>query len=394
MPLALGDADQVARNSLAASPGVPSWKGIAFALALTFAVYLPTLGYQFVLRLPSASGLQVYYPASVVTGTLPATDRKPAARFGASIMLALETVELTKDYRLGFWRNRMRRALDRLNLSVEAGEVFGLLGPNGAGKTTTLKLLFRLIFPTSGTARVFGRPLDDISVRSRVSYLPESPGFYEHLTAQEFLNYVACLFRLPAAQRRRRVDALLDQSGLSASRHVALRKFSKGMIQRLGIAQALINDPDFVFLDEPMSGLDPLGRREVRELILRLKEQGKTVFFSTHILADAETLCDRVAVLHQGRLLGCGELNTILRLGVSATELVLESPSAEVMARLEPYASSLIRTGERVRLEIREESKVQELLEIILRGKTKLISVNPVRRSLEDYFLQKIEAAD
>jgi ABC-2 type transport system ATP-binding protein len=170
--------------------------------------------------------------------------------------------------------------------------------------------------------------------------------------------------------------------------------YSKGMIQRLGIAQALINDPDVVFLDEPMSGLDPLGRREVREVILRLKERQKTVFFSTHILADAETLCDRVAVLHHGRLQGCGELNTILRLGVTTTELVLEAPSAQVMAELMPCASSVIRTGERVRLEIPEESKVQRSLEIILRGKTKVISMNPVKRSLEDYFLQKVGAEE
>jgi len=310
------------------------------------------------------------------------------------IMLALETIELTKDYRLGFWRNRTKRALDRLTLKVEAGEVFGLLGPNGAGKTTTLKLLFRLIFPTSGTARILGKQLDDLSVRFRVAYLPENPAFYDHLTAQEFLSYVASLFGLRAAEQRRRPGELIDQLGLSASRNVPLRKFSKGMIQRLGIAQALINDPDVLFLDEPMSGLDPLGRREVREVILRLKERGKTVFFSTHILSDAETLCDRVAVLHHGRLQGCGELNTILRLGVSTTELVLEGPSAEVMAELTPYASSVIRTGERVRLEMPEENEVQRALEIILRGKTKLISVNPVKRSLEDYFLQKVGEAE
>ena len=309
-------------------------------------------------------------------------------------MLALETTDLTKDYRLGFWRNRVKRALDGLNLSVEAGEVFGLLGPNGAGKTTTLKLIFRLIFPTSGTARIFGKPLDDLSVSARVSYLPENPAFYDHLTAEEFLNYAASLYGLPAVERRRRSGELIEQLGLAASRNVQLRKYSKGMIQRLGIAQVLINDPDLVFLDEPMSGLDPLGRREVREVILRLKERKKTVFFSTHILSDAETLCDRVAVLNHGRLEGCGELNAILRLGVTTTELVLEAPSAEVMAGLVPYASSVIRTGERVRLEIAEESKVGRSLEIILRGNAKLISMNPVKRSLEDYFLQKVGVAE
>jgi len=269
-----------------------------------------------------------------------------------------------------------------------------LLGPNGAGKTTTLKLIFRLIFPTAGTARIFGKQLGDPEVSSHVSYLPENPAFYDHLTGQEFLYYVASLFGLSVTERRRRSAELIAQLGLDASRHVQLRKYSKGMIQRLGIAQALINDPDLVFLDEPMSGLDPLGRRDVREVILRLKERKKTVFFSTHILSDAETLCDRVAVLNHGRLQGCGELNTILRLGVTPTELVLEAPSAEVMAELGLCASSVTRTGERVRLEIQEQSEVEKSLEIILRGKTKLISVNPVKRSLEDYFLQKVGAEE
>jgi ABC-2 type transport system ATP-binding protein len=222
--------------------------------------------------------------------------------------------------------------------------------------------------------------------------LPENPSFYDHLSAEEFLTYVGSLFGLPAAERRRRIGELTDQLGLSASRTVPLRRFSKGMIQRLGIAQALINDPDLVFLDEPMSGLDPLGRREVREVILRLRERGKTVFFSTHILADAETLCDRVAVLHHGQLQGCGELNAILRLGISTTELVLDSPSAVVIEELMPYASSVIQTGERVRFEISEESKVERSLEVILRSRAKLISLNPVKRSLEDYFVEKVGA--
>lgn len=308
-------------------------------------------------------------------------------------MVVVETIELTKDYRLGFLRNRVKRALDRLNLSVGGGEVFGLLGPNGAGKTTALKLLFRLVFPTSGTARILGKELKDISVRFRVGYLPENPSFYDHLTAEEFLTYVGSLFGLSAAERRRRIGDLIDQLGLSASRNVPLRRFSKGMIQRVGIAQALINDPDLVFLDEPMSGLDPLGRREVREVILRLKERRKTVFLTTHILADAETLCDQVAVLHHGQLQGCGELNTILSLGISTTELVIEGPSAKVMAELMPYTSSVVRTGERVRVEISVESKVEKTLEVILHNRAKLISVNPVKRSLEDYFVEKVGAS-
>ena len=221
-------------------------------------------------------------------------------------MFAVETVGLTKDYRLGFWRGRPKRALDGLDLRVEGSEIFGLLGPNGAGKSTTLKILLRLIFPTSGTARILGRGAGDVSLRARVGYVPENPYFYDHLTAEEFLNYAGQLFGLAASERRRRVDELIERVGLSDSRRVPLGKFSKGMTQRLGIAQALINDPEVLFLDEPMSGLDPLGRREVRDLILRLKAEGKTVFFSTHILSDAEMLCDRVAILNQGRLEGAG----------------------------------------------------------------------------------------
>ncbi|PYV28950.1 MAG: ABC transporter, partial [Acidobacteria bacterium] len=194
----------------------------------------------------------------------------------------------TKDYPVGFWRQRPKRALDGLNLRVEASEIFGLLGPNGAGKSTTLKILLRLVFPTSGTARILGREVDDVSLHARIGYLPENPYFYDYLTAEEFLNYAGELFGLGSAERRRRVGELLERVDLVGSRNVPLGKFSKGMVQRLGIAQALINDPDVLFLDEPMSGLDPLGRREVRDLMLELRARGKTVFFSTHILSDAE----------------------------------------------------------------------------------------------------------
>jgi len=308
-------------------------------------------------------------------------------------MLAVETFDLTKDYKVGFWRKRPKRALESLNLRVETGEIFGLLGPNGAGKTTTLKLLFRLIFPTSGTARILGKEVGDISLRGHLGYLPENPYFYDHLTAEEFLNYVGRLFGLPAAECRRRAGQLLGQVGLTESRDIPLRKFSKGMVQRVGVAQTLINDPEVVFLDEPMSGLDPLGRREVRDLVLQLKERGKTVFFSTHILSDAETLCDRVAILNRGRLQGCGELRTILSLGVSATEIVMEVPPSEILAELSPYTSSVVRTGERVRLEIPEESEVLKVLDIALRRGAKIVSMNPVKMSLEDYFLAQVTAS-
>lgn len=305
-------------------------------------------------------------------------------------MLAIETIDLSKDYLVGFWRKRPRRALDRLSLKVEAGEVFGLLGPNGAGKTTTLKILMGLAFPTAGVARLFERDPRLISAHQKIGYLPENPSFYDHLTAQEFMTYAASLFGLSGTARFQRIKELLEQAGLSGSADLPLRKFSKGMIQRLGIAQALINDPGLIFLDEPMSGLDPVGRREVRNLILQLKERDKTVFFSTHILSDAETLCDRVAILDHGRLRGCGELREILEVGASSTEIVLEKPRQDTVATLESYASSIVRTGGRVRLVLRSESDLTEVLDQLVRCNAKVISVNPVRMSLENYFMEQV----
>lgn len=305
-------------------------------------------------------------------------------------MLAVETIELTKDYAVGFWRKRPKRALDRLSLGVKEGEVFGLLGPNGAGKSTTLKTLLGLVFPTSGTAFILGRPLGDVAARARLGFLPENPYFYDHLTAEEFLTYMGKLFGLSRGEQKRRTAGLLQRVGLEESREVPLRKFSKGMLQRIGIAQALINNPELLFLDEPMSGLDPLGRRQVRDLILELKRAGKTVFFSTHILPDAETLCDRVAILNRGRLQGCGELHEILALGVSSTDLVLEQPPAELLRELAPYVASQVRTGDRVRLDIPREEDVPAVLEQVARTRTKIVSLNPVKASLEDYFLAQV----
>jgi ABC-2 type transport system ATP-binding protein len=308
-------------------------------------------------------------------------------------MHAIEISGLTKEYRVGFWKTRRKRALNSLNLEVKRGEVFGLLGPNGAGKTTTLKLLFRLVFPTSGSARILGKELNDVSMHQRVGYLPENPYFYEHLSPEELLHYSGRLFGLGHDAVRRRTVQLLERVGLTEARHTPLRRFSKGMVQRAGIAQALINDPDVVFLDEPMSGLDPVGRREVRDLILQLRQEDKTVFFSTHILSDAEALCDRVAILNSGKLQGCGELTQILSLGASLTELTLENPPAGVLDELKPFTVSMVRTGDLVRLEIPEESKIDDVLAVCLRGKVKVVSLNPVKMSLEDYFLSKVSPA-
>src|ERR1700732_85625 len=238
-------------------------------------------------------------------------------------MRALATDELTKDYAIGFWRKRPYRALDRLTLEVEPGEIFSFLGPNGAGKTTTLKLLMQLVFPTSGRAEMLGRPIGDLAAKRRIGYLPENPYFYDHLTAEELLTYFAALFGYRGAERRARASRLLDEVGLGAERRLQLRKFSKGMLQRVGIAQALINDPDLVIFDEPMSGLDPLGRRDVRSLILRLRDRGCTVFFSSHVLSDAEALCHRVAILANGRLVASGLLTEMVAFQARGWELVM-----------------------------------------------------------------------
>ena len=227
-------------------------------------------------------------------------------------MPIVEINNLTKDYEVGFLRKRKVRALDGLTLSVEANQIFGFLGANGAGKTTTLKLLMRLIFPTSGNARILGSDINDFSMHQRIGYVPENPYFYDYLSARELLDYCGQLFGLSAAERRKRTNALLSRVRLDEKRwDTQLRKFSKGMLQRVGLAQSLINDPEIVFLDEPMSGLDPVGRREVRDLIASLRDEGKTVFMCSHILSDIEVLCDRVAILKGGRLAQVGHLDEL-----------------------------------------------------------------------------------
>src|SRR6476620_2984565 len=227
-------------------------------------------------------------------------------------MPVIEITNLTKDYEVGFWRKRKVRALDGLSLSIDHGQIFGFLGANGAGKTTTLKLLMRLIFPTGGSAQILGRDISDVSMHQRIGYLPENPYFYDYLTAREFLDYCGELFGLDRASRARRTEEMMTRVGLEAkSWDRQMRKFSKGMLQRVGLAQALINDPEIVFLDEPMSGLDPIGRREVRDLIASLKQDGKTVFMSSHILSDIEVLCDRVAILKRGSLSQVGHLDEL-----------------------------------------------------------------------------------
>ena len=307
-------------------------------------------------------------------------------------MFAIETEGLSKNFAIGFWRPRPYRALEGLTLAVEQGETFGFLGPNGAGKTTTLKLLMQLIYPTSGRAEILGKPVGDVGVKRRIGYLPESPYFYDYLTAEELLGYFASLFGYDAVDRRRRVSTLLDEVGIGAERRLPLRKFSKGMLQRVGIAQAVLNDPEVVFLDEPMSGLDPLGRREVRNLILRLRDRGCTVFFSSHVLADAEALCSRVAILAQGRLVAMGGMSEIHAFHVRGWDLVVGGLLPDVL----PKHAGRIRKSTRVAanqfaLELPQDPPPDILLRDLMAEGAHLISLNPMRETLEDYFVAQVQ---
>lgn len=305
---------------------------------------------------------------------------------------ALVTEHLTKFYRTGHVFMGRKPALTDLNLSVERGEVFGYLGPNGSGKTTTLKLLVGLLRPDGGGARVLGHALDDRRWKFRAGYLPEQPYFYDYLTAAEYVEYAGQIHGLEPARRRARAQELLALVGLGRSSGVALRRFSKGMLQRLGLAQALVNDPEIVFLDEPMSGLDPLGRRLVRDVILDLKARGKTVFFSTHILPDAEALCDRVAVLRGGTLLKVGRVDEILNLDVSHVEVLVGGGDLHATQALPEGLRVLRVLGERVSLQVDEERLVEALRFAQSRG-ARVLSVQPVRQSLEDYFVREMGGA-
>lgn len=306
---------------------------------------------------------------------------------------AIRTRELTKDFPVGFWRPRPYRALDRLSIDVAPGDVFGFLGPNGAGKTTTLKLLMQLVFPTSGDAEILGRPAGDVSVRRRIGYLPENPYFYDHLTAEELLDYYARLFGMSAADRRARIVKTLDRLGVGAERRLQLRKFSKGMLQRVGLAQALLNDPEVLFLDEPMSGLDPLGRRDVRALILELRDAGRTIFFSSHILSDAEALCSRVAIVAKGRLAAQGRLADMQEFAVHGWELVMANVPAAALDRVKARARGVVTiAADRYAIDVAPDGRPEELLRDLAAAGATLVSLNPVRETLEDVFVRRVAA--
>jgi ABC-2 type transport system ATP-binding protein len=306
-------------------------------------------------------------------------------------MPAIEILGLEKIYSVGFWRKKPKHALRPLHLTVAEGEIFGFLGPNGAGKTTTLKLLMGLMFPTSGSARILGREINDPVMKAQIGFLPEQPYFYDYLTAQELLTYYGQLSGVAAKELSRKVDAVLQRVGLPDVGGVQLRKFSKGMLQRAGIAQAILHDPKVVFFDEPMSGLDPMGRREVRDLMEQLKHEGKTVFFSTHILSDAEALCDHVAIINKGELRGVGAVADLTSSVHGRVELVWQGTI--VPASLRALGAECHVTGDTVRA-IVSEANQDAAIEALRRERLRLVSVTPVRTSLEDYFMQKLQPAE
>jgi ABC-2 type transport system ATP-binding protein len=307
---------------------------------------------------------------------------------------AIETEGLTKDYLVGFWRPRPYRALDALTLHVEPGEVFGFLGPNGAGKSTTLKLLMQLIYPSSGTAKILGRPVGDVDVRRRIGFLAENPYYYDYLTAEEVLAYFARLFGYSGADVQTRVARVLDEVGMAGQRRMRLRQLSKGLLQRVGLAQALINDPEVVFLDEPMSGLDPLGRRQVRDLILTLRDRGCTVFFSSHILSDAETLCSRVGIMAQGRMVASGRVSDLVAFELKGWELVVADLSDDAARALSGRARSVTAIAHgRFTLDLPSDAEPERLIGELRAAGATLVSLNPVRETLEDYFVQQVRAA-
>jgi ABC-2 type transport system ATP-binding protein len=306
---------------------------------------------------------------------------------GKETMAVVETWNLNKIYRTGFWLNQKVQSLTNCSLSVQQGETFGLLGPNGAGKTTLLKILLGVIRPTNGRAVLLGQPIGDRATKQRVGYLPENAYFYDFLTAWEFLTFVGGLFQISKPILNKRIATTFDLVGLDqkTAKKKQLRQYSKGMLQRVGMAQALINDPELVFLDEPMSGLDPLGRYQVREIILSLKEQGKTIFFNSHILTDVEQICDRIAILARGELLCVGSLEEILG-RADVYQVIIKGGEAE---QLKQWITGLTLVEGLWHGQVNGDP--QALIDHLPTLDAQLISVNLARASLEEYFIRQLK---
>lgn len=301
--------------------------------------------------------------------------------------VTIEVRELGKTFKVG-WRRREVTAVHSLSFEVLRGEIFAIVGPNGAGKTTTIKMLTGLIKPSRGSASIFGRPVEDVNSRRRIGYLPESPYFYEHLTAPELLYYYGALHGLGRAALGERVKELIELVGLGHAKGRPIRKFSKGMRQRAGLAQALINDPELVILDEPQSGLDPVGRKEVRDLIFDLKRQGKTVILSSHILPDVEAVCDRVAVLHKGQLQELGSMHELTSERTLHIEVLIRPMSEERLREKLDKLELLEQRGDLLMLRFEGDASVRTITEQLYALDAELLSISPQHENLEDVFMR------
>ena len=309
-------------------------------------------------------------------------------------MNAIDVKGLSKTYRKGF-RRRTVHAVKSIDFSVEQGECFGFLGPNGAGKTTTIRMLMGLISPTAGSATIFDHEIPNRDARKRLGFLPEAPYFYDYLSVAELLDFTGRLFGQDKAHRDQRADELIELVKLEHARNNPLKSYSKGMIQRAGIAQALMNDPDLVVFDEPMSGLDPIGRKEVRDIILSLKEKGKTVFFSSHILADVESVADRIAIIVKGEIRDVGKLRDIVS-GVVGTEMVFHVGELDERARetLVEGAESHRLHGQEMTLKLGIDTDVNQVVTRGIEIGARLVAVTPIHETLEDVFIRTTEAGE
>ncbi|MEW6379925.1 MAG: ABC transporter ATP-binding protein [bacterium] len=303
-------------------------------------------------------------------------------------MIAIKTTGLKKTYKTGFARKI--EALKGLDLEIEEGETFGYLGPNGAGKTTTLKLILGLMHPTAGAAYILGEDSRNVKVKNSVGFLPEQPYFYSYLTAQEFLGFYGRLFDISRGSYQGKIDELLALVGLKGKAHLQLRKFSKGMLQRLGIAQALMNDPRVIFFDEPFSGLDPIGRKEIRDIVLKLKERGKTIFFCSHILSDVEMVCDRVGILVNGELKAVGRIDSLVETKLKSAEIAFSGLAEAAKEKIRQIATRMLDHADKTLATLPSRESVDQVIRIISEGQGSLISLTPIRETLEDIFLKEV----
>jgi len=305
--------------------------------------------------------------------------------------VVLRTDSLTKIYKSPIAQRRVK-AVDSLSIEVCRGEIFGFLGPNGAGKTTAIKMLTTLLSPTSGKASILGKPLSDMSLKSRIGFLPEQPYFYPYLSGAELLDFCAQIFGIPSAERRKKIEGLLRIVGLQESGKRRVSTYSKGMLQRIGLAQAMVNDPEFVILDEPLTGLDPVGRKDIRDVILGMKERGSTVFFSSHILPDVEMICDRVGILIGGRLISVGKLDELLSGDVESIEVTAEGLPGSELEQMEQRSQRILVSGDRAMIEVNSPDRAGEVQRAILGCGGRIVSVIPRKKTLEELFIKEIGA--